>query len=94
MHPNIFNIIGNFVEIPYYIKSTLGRNALRRSKIMSLRRPTAGGEFCFAEIFFVEKEPKIKGVNPNSGFTPFSFARHGRALTGESPEHAQIVGSV
>ena len=22
------------------------------------------------------------------------FARHGRALTGESPEHAQIVGSV
>ena len=26
---------------------------------------------------------------------PFSlFARHGRALTGVSPEHAQIVGSV
>ena len=24
----------------------------------------------------------------------FQFARHGRALTGESPEHAQIVGSV
>ena len=24
----------------------------------------------------------------------FMFARHGRALTGESPEHAQIVGSV
>ena len=24
----------------------------------------------------------------------FLFARHGRALTGESPEHAQIVGSV
>jgi len=70
--PNIFNIIGNFVEIPYYIKSTSGRNALRRSKIMSLRQPTAGGEFCFAEIFFVEKEPKIKGVNPKSGFTPFS----------------------
>ena len=23
-----------------------------------------------------------------------TFARHGRALTGESPEHAQIVGSV
>jgi len=22
------------------------------------------------------------------------FARHGRALTGESPEHARIVGSV
>ena len=22
------------------------------------------------------------------------FARHGRALTGESPKHAQIVGSV
>ena len=27
-------------------------------------------------------------------FTPFLFARHGRALTGVSPEHAQIVGSV
>jgi len=26
--------------------------------------------------------------------TVFLFARHGRALTGESPEHAQIVGSV
>ena len=25
---------------------------------------------------------------------PFWFARHGRALTGESLEHAQIVGSV
>ena len=26
---------------------------------------------------------------------PFSlFARHGRALTGVSPEHAQIVGNV
>ena len=24
----------------------------------------------------------------------FEFARHGRALTGVSPEHAQIVGSV
>ena len=24
----------------------------------------------------------------------FMFARHGRTLTGESPEHAQIVGSV
>ena len=28
-------------------------------------------------------------------FRPFvMFARHGRALTGASPEHAQIVGSV
>ena len=26
--------------------------------------------------------------------TFLQFARHGRALTGESPEHAQIVGSV
>ena len=23
-----------------------------------------------------------------------SFARHGRALAGESPEHAQVVGNV
>ena len=28
------------------------------------------------------------------GCTFFMFARHGRALMGESPEHAQIVGSV
>ena len=28
----------------------------------------------------------------NSGV--FSFARHGRALAGESPEHAQVVGNV
>ncbi len=33
-----------------------------------------------------EKERKICSF--------FWFARHGRALTGESPEHAQIVGSV
>ena len=24
----------------------------------------------------------------------FQFARHGRALTGASPEHAQVVGNV
>ena len=24
----------------------------------------------------------------------FVFARHGRALTGASPEHAQVVGNV
>ena len=24
----------------------------------------------------------------------FKFARHGRALTGESPEYAQVVGNV
>ena len=31
----------------------------------------------------------------DSNWNPhFQFARHGRALTGASPEHAQIVGSV
>ncbi len=34
-----------------------------------------------------EKEISIKDIS-------FWFARHGRALTGVSPEHAQIVGSV
>ena len=24
----------------------------------------------------------------------FSYVRHGRALAGESPEHAQVVGNV
>ena len=28
------------------------------------------------------------------GQSLFEFARHGRALTGASPEHAQVVGSV
>ena len=31
-------------------------------------------------------------VYPDTLF--YLFARHGHALTGESPEHAQIVGSV
>ena len=30
-------------------------------------------------------------VRPRSAF---SFARHGRALAGESPEHAQVVGRI
>ena len=32
--------------------------------------------------------------SPGIGECFFVFARHGRALTGASPEHAQIVGSV
>ena len=35
----------------------------------------------------------IKGRNEKISVF-FEFARHGRALTGVSPEHAQIVGSV
>ena len=31
---------------------------------------------------------------PQPRASVFMFARHGRALTGVSPEHAQIVGSV
>ena len=48
-------------------------------------------EFCFfiyhdGSVYFKE------GIWFASPF--FAFARHGRALTGASPEHAQIVGSV
>ena len=32
--------------------------------------------------------------SPVNRWVFFVFARHGRALTGASPEHAQIVGSV
>ena len=32
--------------------------------------------------------------SPGIGECFFVFVRHGRALTGASPEHAQIVGSV
>lgn len=45
-------IIGNFIEIPYYIKSPPGRNALRRSWMMSHWRPAAGGDFCKAEVLY------------------------------------------
>ena len=34
-------------------KSPPGRNALRRRGVMSLRRPAAGGESCFAWFFFI-----------------------------------------
>lgn len=34
-----------------------------------------------------------KGLRENEALY-FWFARHGRALTGVGPEHAQIVGSV
>ena len=30
----------------------------------------------------------------SDGYEVISFARHGRALAGESPEHAQVVGNV
>ena len=36
----------------------------------------------------------VKGHCHFTGSVFFGFARHGRALTGVSPEHAQIVGSV
>ena len=34
------------------------------------------------------------GEESGDRFLFFVFARHGRALTGASPEYAQIVGSV
>jgi len=38
------------------------------------------------------REIDLRRRNVCGGFS--LFARHGRALTGVSPEHAQIVGSV
>ena len=40
------------------------------------------------------KQEKESSKFQNGGIYCFLFARHGRALTGVSPEHAQIVGSV
>ena len=37
---------------------------------------------------------RYKDFFPEGERSFFVFARHGRALTGASPEHAQIVGSV
>ena len=48
---NFFYITGNFAEIPCYIKSPPGGIALRRKGRMSLKRPAAGGESCFAGFF-------------------------------------------
>ena len=36
----------------------------------------------------------IQSVERDREALLFSFARHGRALAGESPEHAQVVGNV
>lgn len=59
-----------------------------------------GYRSCFVESI---RKPDSEGRIIRNGGTPFfmvrlaahvSFARHGRALTGESPEHAQVVGNV
>ena len=49
----LLHIIGNSDGIPYDMKSPPGRIALRRSGIMSLEQPAAGGESCKAGFFFV-----------------------------------------
>ena len=49
------------------------------------------------EILRAENLTKIYGTGENQVVAldhVSLFARHGRALTGVSPEHAQIVGSV
>ena len=49
-----------FVELSYRIKKPSGQDRtayriiMRRSGIMSLKRPAAGGEFRFAKFFFIE----------------------------------------
>ena len=43
---------------------------------------------------YKNKQEKESSKFQNGGIYCFLFARHGRALTGVSPEHAQIVGSV
>ncbi len=53
-------MIGKFSELPYHTKSSPGRIALRRSSNMSLKRPAAGGESCFAGFLFMENK-EIEG---------------------------------
>ena len=59
------------------------------------RKPYFMGLVVLKEIIFRKREYQeyITPQNFGSGVF-FWFARHGRALTGVSPEHAQIVGSV
>ena len=45
-------------------------------------------------ILYVISKEENSGVRDFYLTPVFWFARHGRALTGESPEHTQIVGSV
>lgn len=54
MYPSYFYIIGKFFELAYYIKSPLGRIALRRKGIMLLTQPALGGEFHFVEFFVLK----------------------------------------
>lgn len=52
-------IIGKSSEPPYDTKSSPGRIALRRSRIMSQKRPAAGGESAFGRFFLMAKTAKI-----------------------------------
>ena len=45
-------------------------------------------------LFLQQNNQVQKGSPTDKAWDFFQFARHGRALTGVSPEHAQIVGSV
>jgi hypothetical protein len=47
--------------------------------------------FTLEDMLCAKNRPVMCGYPYVTGFL---FARHGRALTGESPEHAQIVGNV
>ena len=63
---------------------------------MAFARDGSGGEYHLLEdgsIGYYSSEGEA-GRLAESMDALFSFARHGRALAGESPEHAQVVGNV
>lgn len=53
-NPAFFYFTGNFVEFSCKVKSPPGRIALRRSGIISLEQPAAGGESCKTGFFLAE----------------------------------------
>ena len=60
----LFYMIGKFSKLPYHTKSPPGRIALRRSSNMSLKRPAAGGESCFAGFLFICRISPVFGKKP------------------------------
>jgi hypothetical protein len=64
----LFWCIGNFEEFPMHQKNPPDRIVLRRREIMSLKRPTAGGE-CFSQrnvCIENKKKPILIGKNKKS----------------------------
>ena len=77
-------------------------DALAGSSVLDVTCSASYTELPFTTMNYIREKCVEKGIKTvileghyiYRGGKFFWFARHGRALTGASPEHAQIVGSV